>query len=83
MPHLDNVPSEEVIDDDPASSTPGVDEALAGGVLRGEVAPDQGLEDGVASVGHHTAVPLNLCPQLGNIPTMIKRFLFLFVIIIP
>ena len=58
--NLDNIPSEEVIDHHPAGSTSCVDETLACSRLGGEVTPYQGLEDGVASVGHHTAVTLHL-----------------------
>ena len=62
MCYLDNLPSEEIVDDDPAGRTARVDEALAGGVSGREVAPDQSLEDGVASVGHHTGVSLHPGP---------------------
>ena len=35
--------------------------------------PDQGLEDGVACVGHQARVPLHLGPQLGHVPIKVIR----------
>ena len=66
--HLDNFPSQEVVDDDPAGSAARVYEALAGGVVGREVAPDQSLEDGMSGVAHHAAVPLHSGPAPGHIP---------------
>ena len=68
MAYLDNLPREEIVNDDPARRTAGVDEALACGVCGGEVAPDQCLEDGVAGVAHHTAVPLHPGPLSDHVP---------------
>ena len=34
--------------------------------------PDQGLEDGVSSVGHQAGVPLHLGPQLGHVSAVIR-----------
>ena len=66
--YLDNISSEKIIDEDSASSAPSVDQTLTSGVDRGEVAPDQGLEDGVPRVGHDTRVTLHLGLHLGHVP---------------
>ena len=88
-PHLDNLSSEQVIDDHAPRSAASVDEALARGVSRREMAPwgiqgqdlsgvyhfipDQGLEDGVSCVGHQARVPLHLGPQLSHVPIKVIR----------
>ena len=41
--HLDDLAGEEVVHHDPAGRTASVYEALASGVLRGEVTPDESL----------------------------------------
>ena len=46
------------------------------------MASDQGLEDGVASVGHQAGVPLNLGPQLGHVPGQITHIIIITVIIL-
>ena len=68
MFYLDNLPSEQIVNEDPPGRTARVDEALAGGVSGGEVAPDEGLEDGVPRVAHHAAVPLHPGPLPHHVP---------------
>ena len=68
LTYLDNFPREKIVNDDPPGRTAGVDEALAGGVRGGEVAPDECLEDGVAGVTHHAAVPLHPGPLSHHSP---------------
>ena len=69
LTYLDNFPREKIVNDDPPGRTAGVDEALAGGVRGGEVAPDECLEDGVAGVTHHAAVPLHPGPLSHHSPS--------------